>query len=284
MVSVVWLCAAYAAFVVGTGGIKLGFNICRGWICESAVRDLRHRIYDHTTECEECGNPQQKGIAMSIILSEAEPVGGFVAMSISEPLMQIGTLITVFGYMAVLQPWMAACSIVLFSAQIFFIPRLQFAINRRAASRIQVMREISGAMIEDFAPGTAAVDRRRAFGERVDRILGINMQIYWFKFAMNLLMNLTNHFGIIGVLLVGGWYVIEHDLDVGTVVAFISGLKQINEPWGDLVDYFREMTVSQVKYRLIAGILQGPLPHSAYAEAAASEAGFPLKLVDAALS
>jgi ABC-type bacteriocin/lantibiotic exporter with double-glycine peptidase domain len=97
------------------------------------------------------------------------------------------------------------------------------------------------------------------------------MQIYWFKFSMNFLMNLTHQFGVISVLLVGGWYVLEHQLDVGTVVAFISGLKQVNEPWGDLVDYFREMTVSQVKYRLIAGVLEGPMPPASYIAAVAAE-------------
>jgi hypothetical protein len=56
-------------------------------------------VYDHAIECENCSDPQQQGIGMSIILAEAEPVGGFVGMSISEPLMQIGTLATVFAYM-----------------------------------------------------------------------------------------------------------------------------------------------------------------------------------------
>jgi hypothetical protein len=53
-------------------------------------------VYDHAIECENCSDPQQQGNGMSIILAEAEPVGGFVGMSISEPLMQIGTLVTVF--------------------------------------------------------------------------------------------------------------------------------------------------------------------------------------------
>ena len=272
---VAWLCAAYVALVVSAGGIKLGFNVFRGWISENAVRDLRRRVYDHAAECEDCSDSKQEGIGMSIILAEVEPVGGFVGMSISEPLMQIGTLVTVFSYMVVLQPWMAVFSLVLFSVQAFFIPRLQRAINRRAASRIQVMRELSGAMIDDFAPGPTPASRRRAFAERIDRIFGLNMQIYWFKFIMNFSMNLTHHFGVIGVLLVGGWYVLQHQLEVGTVVAFMSGLKQINDPWGDLVDYFRETTVSQVKYRLIAGILEGPMPHTAYVAAAAAETRVP---------
>jgi ABC-type multidrug transport system fused ATPase/permease subunit len=267
---VAWLCAAYAGLVLGAGGIKLGFNIFRGWISENAVRDLRRRVYVHAAACEDCKDPEQEGIGMSIILTEAEPVGGFVGLSISEPLMQVGTLVTVFSYMVVLQPWMAGLSLVLFSVQAFFIPRLQRSINRRVASRIQVMRELSGAMVDDFAPGPTPVSRKRAFGERIDRIFSLNMRIYWFKFTMNFLMNLTHHFGIIGVLLVGGWYVVQQQLEVGTVVAFISGLKQINDPWGDLVDYFREMTATQVKYRLISGILGGPMPHAAYVAAASA--------------
>jgi ABC-type multidrug transport system fused ATPase/permease subunit len=280
---IVWLCAAYAALVLGAGGIKLGFNVYRGWISERAVRSLRRKVYDHAIECANCSDPAQEGIGMSIILAEAEPVGGFVGMCISEPLMQIGTLLTVFAYMLDLQPWMALFSIGLFSVQVFFIPYLQRAINRRAASRIRVLREVSGALIDDFAPGPTPADQQRAFAERVDRIFGLNMQIYWFKFTMNFLMNLTHQFGVISVLLVGGWYVLRHQLEVGTVVAFISGLKQVNEPWGDLVDYFREMTVSQVKYRLIAGVVEGPMPHASYIAAVAAESVSPGERVGATL-
>jgi hypothetical protein len=36
------------------------------------------------------------------------------------------------------------------------------------------------------------------------------------------------------------------------VVAFISGIDRLNDPWGDLVNYFRDISVNQVKYRLLA--------------------------------
>ena len=49
-------------------------------------------------------------------------------------------------------------------------------------------------------------------------------------------------------------------VEVGTVVAFISGLSKVNDPWGDLVNYMREATVSQVKYRLIASTIEAPPP------------------------
>jgi hypothetical protein len=34
-------------------------------------------------------------------------------------------------------------------------------------------------------------------------------------------------------------------------VAFISGIGRITDPWGDLVNYFREVNLTQVKYALV---------------------------------
>ena len=36
-------------------------------------------------------------------------------------------------------------------------------------------------------------------------------------------------------------------------MAFISGIARPNDPWGDLVNFFRDVSVTQVKYRLLAG-------------------------------
>jgi hypothetical protein len=54
---------------------------------------------------------------------------------------------------------------------------------------------------------------------------------------------------------VGGWLLLHGKTEVGTVVAFISGLNRMNDPWGDLVNYFRDLTNAGVKYRMIASAL-----------------------------
>jgi ABC-type bacteriocin/lantibiotic exporter with double-glycine peptidase domain len=69
---------------------------------------------------------------------------------------------------------------------------------------------------------------------------------------MNFLMNLYNHFQVIAALLLGGWWVCTGWLEIGGVVAFISGIGRLNDPWGDLVNYFRSLSVTQVKFRLLA--------------------------------
>ncbi len=185
-----------------------------------------------------------------MVIAEVEPVGGFVGISMSEPLLQGGLLLAIFSYMAFIQPWLALVALGLFSPQLVFVPLMQAAVNRRAAERIRVMRHISAGLIEENGHQSPSTPDK-SFCWRIGRVFGLNMQIFRWKFSMNFLMNLLYYAGVAGVLLVGGWFVMTGRTQIGTVVAFISGLAQVNEPWGDLVNYFRESTSAQTKYRLI---------------------------------
>jgi len=68
-------------------------------------------------------------------------------------------------------------------------------------------------------------------------------------------MNLLYSLGVIGILAVGGWLVLNGRTEVGTIVAFISGLARMNAPWRDLVNWFRELSNAGTKYRLIVAAL-----------------------------
>jgi ABC-type multidrug transport system fused ATPase/permease subunit len=87
-------------------------------------------------------------------------------------------------------------------------------------------------------------------------VLTLNMGIYKLKFNMNFLMNLMHHLGVAVVLAVGGWYAATDRADVGTVVAFISGLAKVNDPRGDIVNWFRGATTNGVRYRLVVGAVE----------------------------
>lgn len=69
-------------------------------------------------------------------------------------------------------------------------------------------------------------------------------------------MNLCSHLQVIAALLLGGWWVWRGELQIGGVVAFISGVGRLNDPWGDLVNYFRDMTMNRVRFRLLAEALR----------------------------
>ncbi|HVT52057.1 MAG TPA: ABC transporter transmembrane domain-containing protein [Dongiaceae bacterium] len=256
---VVLYCAGYAVCAAVLGGLKFAMSVYRGAVTERTNRDLR--LDENLTGMTRAGNhssAEEEGVAISVVVSEVESVGGFVASSISEPVLDAGILLSIFGYMLVVQPWLALVALMLFVPQVSFIPLLQDAINRRTQRRIKVVRKLSVDIVEGAQHKGAS--RERTFKRRARRVYDLNMQIYRRKFGMNFLMNLFYHLGIVGILLIGSWQVIRGETEIGTVVAFISGLNRMNDPWGDLVNYFRDLTNAAVKYRLIARVIHGQSP------------------------
>ena len=252
--TIVWLALGYVAVALAEGLLKLGLNVYRGWVSGSAVRRLRTTM--HTLASRLVGehpDPKAEGIEVSMVLAEAEPIGLFVGSSISEPILQGGVLLSVFGYLFFVEPRIAAFCLLLFSPQLVFLPLLQRAITRRARERVQTLRDVSAAIIAD----PAASSRDAALqAKRIDHIFELDMGIYRLKFSMNFLMNLMHHMGVAGALGVGAWLVVRGHTEAGTVVAFISGLHKLTDPWGDLVNWYREMTVVATKYRLLVGALE----------------------------
>lgn len=249
------LCLAYAGVAVVHGGLKLVMNIYRGSVSEAANRRLRMQINPPPTAASASATAaEDEGVKISIIVSEVESVGGFVGASFSEPLLNAGILLSILGYMIFTQPWMALVAFLIFCPQLLFIPYLQEAINRRTKRRIETMRALSVDIVDEAAD-RAGVRTHQAFLRRIVNVYRLNMQIFRRKYGMNFLMNLLYHLGIIGILAMGGWLVLQGKTEVGTIVAFISGLNRMNDPWGDLVDFFRNLTNTGLKFNMIAAEL-----------------------------
>lgn len=241
------LAFAYLALVLTEGGVKLVLNIYRGWIGEVAVRWLRMAVLDRRKKHMDEQTTVAEGVEMSIVLAEAEPVGGFVGTSISEPVLQAGVLAAVGGYMIYLQPFLALAVAAVFIPQAVLVPILQSLINQRVTTKITVMRHLSEEMVEHDSSPKASQHQ----AARVQRLFSTNMSIYKLKHSLNFLINLMIHLGFVGIFTLGGYYVITGRIEIGTVVAFIVGLNKISDPWGALVDWYRDLKITQVKYGLI---------------------------------
>ena len=152
--TILWLAAAYAGVALAEQGLKLVLNVYRGWVSEAAVRRLRKLL--------EVSPEDQKdvtGTRVAMMVDEALPIGGFVGMSVSEPLLQGGILASVIGYMVFLEPYMALLSLAFLAPQMVFVPLMQRAINRRAADRIRTVREVSSDMIDTGTAVDAQIER-----------------------------------------------------------------------------------------------------------------------------
>ena len=160
-------------------------------------------------------------------------------------MLQAGTLLSVVAYIIHLDPWMALAAVTIFLPQFLFVPLLQRAINQRSGTLVQVLRQLGIGVIDQ------TVDLH-AEDIRIEYIFELDMGIFRLKFTMNFLMNLSNHLQIISALLLGGWWVYTDRLEIGGVVAFISAIGRLNDPWDDLVNYFRDVNVTRMKFRLLA--------------------------------
>lgn len=246
--NVLWLALGYAGVALTDQVLKMLLNIYRGWVAESTVRSLRRTVTEaEIGDAMTSPSPVDAGIEIAMIIEEAEPIGGFTALSVSQPLLQGGILLSVVGYMLVLQPSIALLGLAFFIPQAVFVPLFQRAINRRARKRILTKREVSGTIAEGRTENGAEIE-----AVDIQRIFALNMGIYRLKYVMKVLMNLMHHLSVAVALCVGGWLVLQDRIEVGTVVAIVGGLGKLNDPWGDLVDWAREFSVIRVKYRLFA--------------------------------
>jgi len=246
---VVVLGVAYVGAVLVQGATKLGLNVYRSWVGENAIRDLRRHVFTYLRRARTFApGAETRGVGTAMIVSEVEPIGGFVGSSISEPLLQAGILLSVLAYIVHLDRWMALAACAILVPQLVFVPLMQGAINRRAGARVWILRQLGVSTVETHA---MSAEQDRSDGRRIDRVLQLNMGIFKFKFTMNFLMNLCNHLQVVAALLIGGWMVHTDQLQVGGVVAFISAVGRLNDPWGDLVNYFRELSLTRVKFGLV---------------------------------
>ncbi|KQV36668.1 ABC transporter ATP-binding protein [Rhizobium sp. Root1204] len=246
------LACLYAGLSLLEGLIKLGLNIYRNWIGESAIRWLRLTVFEMAAQPQTKTPDVSEGVQLSIVIAEAESIGGFVGDSFSQPLLQIGILTTVTSYLIFLQPLMALVIALVFLPQVAFVPILQNAINRRVGEKTSIMRQVSVSIVEVGGVFDADGTQR----SRIQTVFEINMGIYKIKFSMNFVMNLMTQMGYIGILAVGGYFVVTKKTEIGTVIAFLSGLGKINDPWGELVDWYRNLRVTQVKYDLVKSVMQ----------------------------
>jgi ABC-type multidrug transport system fused ATPase/permease subunit len=248
---IIKLCLIYLAVALVHGGLKLGTNIYKGSVSEATNKDLRLKMEPVMTSGLESGRSiGDRGVRISMIVSEVEAVGGFAGTSFSDPILNAGVLLSVFGYMLYVQPWMAAIALVMFLPQLLVIPTLQEAINQRTEQRIQTLRALSSDILHE-ASDPAARPHRGKFRRRIAFVYVLNVQIVVRKYGINFVMNLLYTLGLIGILGVGGWMVLNGRTEVGTIVAFISGVNRMNTPWRDLMTWLREVTNAGTKYGLI---------------------------------
>ena len=238
--TLLFLGAGYLGVLLLRNGLKFVLQYKSSLLSEGVIRRIRNRIYD------EKGEEAQRGTVVEMIASEAEEVGRFAGTAMAAPLMQLGTLVSVIGYIATAQPMLGAIMVAIVVPQAAIAVAVQQRINERVAHRVKVLRRATHRIAaEDIDSAGAAV--RNDF----DEIYEARRRVFLFKASSKLAMNVLTALGTAGILVLGGLLVIDGRTDVGTVVAALSGLARIAEPWRELIAFYRDLSVVRIKFELL---------------------------------
>ena len=256
-----WLCGAYLVAALSIGGLKYLLNIKSAGLGESMILSLRDDIYISSSPhgSDEVFNEEIKekaGTFVAMIATEAEAVGKFVGDCISTPTVQAGTLLSVLGYMLYTEPLLGLVVLCIAVPQVFAVPMIQRRINTLVRERVRTLRHAGDLVVDTMQGGGGSAN---SLGSEIGRafagIYGVRLRVFKLKFELKFLVSALQSAGVFALLLVGGIMVLNGKTEIGIVVAFISGLDRVVDPWRELIAFVRSTSAAKVQFDLIEGTL-----------------------------
>ena len=257
-----WLCGAYLIAALSIGGLKYMLNIKSAGLGESMILSLRQDIYSSSSplksdEALDETTKDKAGTFVTMIASEAEAVGKFVGDCISTPTVQAGTLLSVLGYMLYIEPLLGLVVLFIAVPQVFAVPMIQRRINILVRERVITVRRAGDLVVDDMqgGGGSTAVLSASEIGKAFEAIYGVRLRVFKLKFGLKFLVSGLQSVGVFALLFVGGIMVLNGKTEIGIVVAFISGLGRVLDPWRELIAFVRSTSAAKVQFDLIEGTL-----------------------------
>ena len=242
-------------------------NRVRGRISAQVTHALRHSVYYcvYTVVKPEswkhnAHHSVDEGAVVSMLSSEVEKLGGFAGQAISQPLLQIGTALFVVGYMLFIEPLVAGVALALYAPQLFIVPWIQGKINELALSRAVYVRNLGAFVVEIAEEDAIGNDVPEQFLDITNDIFAVRLRIEKLKWLMKAINNFLMKLGPFGIITFGGWMVMQGNLEVGVIVAFISGFERLGGPMRDTVAFYRQVSDAHMKYALLVDSFSGHEP------------------------
>ncbi len=256
-----WLCGGYLAAALAIGGLKYTVNIRSSRLGESMIRSLREKIFDSSSTISRGETAtNSSGTVVTMISTEAEAVGKFVGNSMSTPTVQAGTLLSVLSYMLYTEPRLGLVVLFIAVPQLVVVPLIQRRINARTRERVRTLRR-AGDLVADNMQGGG--ESGNSVGSHVGTAFGaiydLRLHVFRLKFGLKFLVSGLQSVGVFALLFAGGIMVLNGKTEIGIVVAFISGLDRVLDPWRELIAFVRSTSAARVEFDLIAGTLRQSL-------------------------
>ena len=252
------LCGLFLALVFINQSFKYIINVYRGLTGERMLRRLRFELYWRVLRFPQpTFRKMSQGEIIQMINAEVEPLGGFIGDSFSLPAFQGGTLLVTLGFMVAQDIWLAAAAVMFYPVQFYVIPKLQRRVNNLAKQRVRLVRALSDrigetvAGVQEVHVHNTARYELAEFSRRLSEVFHTRYQIFLWKFVIKFINNAVNQLGPFFFYSIGGYFVIEGRLEIGTLVAVLAANKDLAAPWKELLNYYQRREDARIKYEQV---------------------------------
>jgi len=257
-----WLCGGYLIAALAIGGLKYIVNIKSSGLGESMTRSLREEVLRSSSRSinpdatRDETRKNQSGGLVTTISSQAEAVGKFVGDCISTPIVQAGTLLSVLSYMLYTEPRLGVVVLFISIPQIFVVPMIQRRLNVYVRERSHTLMRAGDLMVDPaLGRGSSAGSLGSEIAKAFETIYFARLHVFKLKFGLKLLISALQSMAIFVLLFAGGIMVLNGKTEIGIVVAFISGLDRVLDPWRELMAFVRSTSAARIQFDLIVGTL-----------------------------
>src|SRR5215475_14009743 len=248
----------FLAAVLVNGQFKKSINTQKGRMGERMLRRLRYELYDRILRFPPAHFRKVKQAELAtMIKDEVEPLGGFIGDAYVQPMFLGGQALTAIFFI-MLQNWLLGIVVVaLLGVQIVIIPRLRRPVLILGRERQISARQLAGRIAET-ADGVheihihgAANYERADIAERLGKIFKIRFDLYQKKFVAKFWNNFLSQATPFAIYLVGGYFAITGQMDVGAVVGVLLAYKDLPSPIKELIDWDQQRQDVQIKYEQV---------------------------------
>jgi len=252
------LCVGFLFAVLANGLLKMRLNTMKGVLRETLLRRFRYQLLTRILRFPRSyfRNTSQ-GELVSMVTSEAEPLGGIMGNMLSQPILQAGQMLTILIFLFAQSFWFGLAAIALIPLQAWIIPLLQRQINLLNIGRIEEVRKFSSeigetaAGVSDIRTNGGSRYRLSMFSDRLGKLFDLRFKIYQKKYFMKFLNNFINQLTPFFFYSVGGYLAIGGQITVGALVAALAAFKDMSSPWKELLTYYNTTQDVAVRWAVV---------------------------------
>lgn len=226
--------------------LKFLLRMYQTWVAESAIVYTRNHLTEIYEGRTDKAHETDTGRAVPIIVRETDNLGEFVGTGLSQACANSVFLIGIVCYMFYIEATMAFLSLIFLLPQIVVTYFGQRHLNKLMEKRLGYLRKLS-QLISSISELEQDTDK-----SILHRIFRNKLTFAAVKFSLKSFRNLLNVLPSLSALVVGGYLVIQGEVDIGTIVAFLSGFERIAGPLRELLAFYSLCSQANVQHNMIA--------------------------------